>query len=288
MHLLIDGKNLLYRGIYASLNTATADHFVAISRMMHSYLHKFGYGNVHVFWDDKKENLWRREILQNYKDSECRDKPSEVEEKLIRYQEICEDTWKHMNIKQYKKSRMEADDLIFAFCHLIHDETVIVSNDGDMTQISYRYDHVKIYNPLQKIVCNRPSIDPVLMKCLDGDKSDNIHGYYGIGPKKATKCIENTKMLWELISRDNASVYITNRKLIDLSLCPYLNDNMIYIMEYYNQPIKFDKKLIIELLYSKHKVKGIMAEFKSLISPFMMIGENNGSTCRIHTSNDGS
>lgn len=286
MHLLIDGKNLLYRGIYASLNTKNIDHFVAICRMMYSYLHKFNCNNVHVFWDDHKENLWRREILPTYKDAACRDKTQEVGDKLVRYQGICEEVWTNMNVKQYKRPRMEADDLIFAFCHLIHDDIIIVSNDGDMTQISYLYNHVKIYHPLKKIISDRPEHDPILMKCLDGDTSDNIKGYYGIGPKKAAVCSTNIKTLWDLLLEKGKETYETNRKLIDLSLCPYLNDNMIYIMENYNQTTKFDKKLIIELLYSKHKIKGIMAEFKSLISPFMMIGENNGSTCRIHPAND--
>ena len=273
MYLLIDGKNLLYRGIYASLNTKTKDHFVAISRMVYSYFHNLDAKSVHIFWDDHKENLWRRDIQSDYKEADCRDKSKEVEEKLVRYQAICEEVWQNMNIKQYKKDRMEADDLIFAFCYTVPGTKIVVSNDGDMLQLPYRFEDVQVYNPSKKCICDRPKYDPVSYKCLDGDVSDNISGYHGIGPKKAMKHIANSKSLWELLSERGPETYERNRRLIDLSLCPHLSENIIYVLEKINQETKFDKKMLVELLYNKHKIKGIMTEYKTIISPFKLIGE---------------
>lgn len=281
MHLLIDGKNLLYRGIYASLNTDTKDHFVAISRMIHSYFHKFENGTVHVFWDDAKENLWRRDIHPEYKEADCRDKSSEIEQKLIKYQSICEEVWQNMNIRQYKRDKMEADDLIYTFCHTIPGRKVVVSSDGDMLQLSYRFDNVKIYNPSKKKICERPIIDPVAFKCLDGDTSDNIIGYYGIGPKKAAQHVANHDLMWKLLSERGIEIYHKNRRLIDLSLCPYLADNIIYVLEAINQPTKFNKKILVELLYNKHKIKGIMTEYKTIISSFNRVEDNDGSSCGV-------
>ena len=280
MHLLVDGKNLLYRGIYASLNTNAKDPFVTISRMMYSYYHKFVVpwrdkhgGEVHVFWDDAKENLWRREIHPEYKESSCRKKSSEIGEKLIRYQALCEDMWKNMCIKQYKMDRMEADDLIYTFCHIFSGRKTVVSNDGDMLQLSYRFDDVEIYNPSKKIICKRPIIDTVAFKCLDGDTSDNITGYYGIGSKKAAEHVKDPVMMGELLKEKGPEIYIKNRKLIDLSLCPHLPENIVYMTEAFNQTMKFDKKVLIELIYNKHKIKGLMVEYKTIISPFKLIGE---------------
>jgi len=282
MHLLIDGKNLLYRGIYISLNTHTKDHFVAISRMMHSYFRKFitdGDGEIHVFWDDHKENLWRREIHPDYKESNCRNKSSDIGEKLIKYQEICNEVWKNMGIKQYWMQHMEADDLIYAFCHSIDGKKVVVSNDGDMLQLPYRFQNVEVFNPSKKEICKRPPIDPVTYKCLDGDSSDNIDGYYGIGPKKALQYCKCHKKLWELFSEKGSELYERNRRLIDLSLCPNLPQNIIYVIENINKPIRYDKNMLTELLYNKHKIKGIMTEYKTIISPFKSVCESNNGLC---------
>lgn len=275
MHLLIDGKNLLYRGIYISLNTHTKDHFVAISRMMHSYFHKFAKdndGHVHVFWDDDKENLWRREIHPEYKDSSCRNKSSDINEKLVKYQDICKEVWENMGIKQYWLPKMEADDLIYAFCHIIGGHKVVVSNDGDMLQLPYKFQNVKVFNPSKKKICKKPPIDPVTYKCLDGDNSDNINGYYGIGPKRALEYCKCHLKLWELLSEKGPELFERNRKLIDLSLCPHLSQNILYILENINKPTKYNKNTLTELLYNKHKIKGIMTEYKSIISPFKLIG----------------
>jgi len=142
-----------------------------------------------------------------------------------------------------------------------------------MLQLSYRFDDVEVYNPSKKIICKRPVIDPVSFKCLDGDNSDNITGYYGIGPKKAAKHVMDYETMWELLKEKGSEIYKTNRQLIDLSLCPHLPDNIIYIMEAINQSTKFDKNMLVEFIYNKHKIKGIMAEYKTVISPFKLIGE---------------
>ena len=72
----------------------------------------------------------------------------------------------------------------------------------------------------------------------------------------------------KLLSIKGKEIYEKNRKLIDLSLCPYVAENMTYILEKISETTKFDKEIITELVYSKHKIKGIMSEYKSIILPF--------------------
>jgi 5'-3' exonuclease len=266
MHLLIDGKNLLYRGIYATSNTNSP--FVAISRMIKSYDRMFPGRDIHVFWDDHKENLWRRDIHPEYKDSACRNKSKGISEQLATCQEVCEDIWNNMHIRQYKLPNMEADDLIFAFCHTIREDSIIISNDGDMLQIPFRYDHTQVFNPSKKELCPRSLVDPVVFKCLCGDTSDNIGGYDGIGPKTAKKCLKEPEQLMSVLEKHGEDLYIRNRKLIDLALCPGLCDNILYITKQSSKETRFNKKAITEMIYSKHKVRGIMSEYKNLIEPF--------------------
>ena len=273
MHLLIDGKNLLYRGIYTS-NTQNVDCFVVLSRMMHSYLHRFNPKHIHIFWDDHRDNLWRCELLPDYKLADCRDRAPEIDEQLARYGCVCEEVWANMSMRQYKRDHMEADDLIYAFCAVVNEPTLIISSDGDMTQLAYKFDWVSVYSPTKKILTETTEFDPVVQKCLSGDTSDNISGYYRVGPVTAEKCARDIGAFHKLLKDKGADIYHRNRRLIDLAMCPEATENMTYIIEQLaTQQPQFKLKLIVELLYRKHKIRGIMTEFKSIISPFKVIGE---------------
>jgi len=141
-----------------------------------------------------------------------------------------------------------------------------------MIQLLYRFNNVQLFSPLKKEFVKKPKVDPVIIKCLMGDKSDNINGYYGIGPKKALKLASDEDKLYEFFNESGEQIYKQNRKLIDLSLCPNLIDNILYTFKQSKTEISFKKDIIVEAIYSKYKLKGIMADFKSLILPFKNLG----------------
>ncbi len=88
----------------------------------------------------------------------------------------------------------EADDTIY---NLIKRSSsaipwVVASNDSDFTQLLNEFEHVKVYNPMQKTYVEKPVYDYVHWKALRGDPSDNIPKVPGMSDKKAEKALTST------------------------------------------------------------------------------------------------
>ena len=93
--------------------------------------------------------------------------------------------------------KVEADDVIAYLAHLVEErggKAIIMSNDKDFLQIVNK--NITIWNPIKKRMMQVDSIveeygihphNFVVFRALDGDKSDNIPGIRGIGPKTAIK-----------------------------------------------------------------------------------------------------
>jgi DNA polymerase-1 len=86
---------------------------------------------------------------------------------------------------------IEADDVMaYAARHIFKKEVLIVSSDKDFLQLVD--DRISVYLPTKKKMMNKddvkelygvPSHNLVYYRIFDGDKSDNIPGVKGIGPK---------------------------------------------------------------------------------------------------------
>ena len=100
--------------------------------------------------------------------------------------------FKCMNVRQYGRKKMEADDMIYAAAVVMHpQEIVIVSTDSDLVQIPFAFNNCKVYNPSKDIEADVPDVNPAVQKALMGDKSDTVDGYRGIGPKKSKVLLES-------------------------------------------------------------------------------------------------
>jgi 5'-3' exonuclease len=300
-HLLIDAKNMLYRAVYVAAYDkqykASGHHPInIILHFLNSYLHKFNPEKIHIFWDSPRDSTWRKSLDPCYKDGRGGSKrisDSDVSDAINNLTEVGTHFFRNMGIRQYYKDDMEADDLIYAFCKMNdNDSIVIVSSDTDLKQITYRYKNVKIHSHLSKTKALYelvPNLDPVVFKCLVGDKSDNIYGYYRVGPVKARVLVEDTQRRHEFFESQKAVAKVgndvelvgdarfkRNLLLIDLSLCPFLLDNMMHVSRSQFKPIKFDLKKIRELI-SKYKLRGVTADMSRYVTPFKrLIGDPNG------------
>lgn len=90
--------------------------------------------------------------------------------------------------------KIEADDTIAYLSQQLKDDVVIYSADQDFLQLVN--DKVTVYSPIKKKfykpndVYTQYGLPPenfLTMKCLMGDKSDNLPGVKGLGPKKLFK-----------------------------------------------------------------------------------------------------
>jgi 5'-3' exonuclease len=273
--MLVDGKNSIYRAVFSGhsdkrFSESGHDYSVIMVRLLNSYLQKFKSKTVHVFWDVKKEGLWRRKILPEYKDGRNKDHGFDVEKTVNDCTRKCMKLFQLMGLSQYQMKRNEADDLIYAYirANVGRGKCLIVSSDGDLTQIPYIFRDVDIYDPLKKRMIKTPDHDPVVSKCLMGDKSDNIDGYYNIGKKRSAKIASDTLLMMEFFDKKGVETYNRNRKLIDLGLCPDLLDNMNYVLRVMSEKMEFKADKIKKYI---SRVSGMTPEYTARILPFKFL-----------------
>jgi 5'-3' exonuclease len=300
-HLLIDAKNMLYRAVYVAAydkRFQTSGHHTVniVLHFLSSYLNKLKPQQIHIFWDSPRSDTWRKQICPEYKEGRGgggKVTAGEVSQSVNELIEVCMQLFKNMGFRQYYRSEQEADDLIYAFCKLnSRDSAVIISSDKDLLQITYHYPYTKIHSHLSK---NKnyfepvPELDPVIQKCLVGDKSDNIDGYYRVGPVTAKILTEDAEARSEFFNSEKALAksgghiqvvgdqkFKENLQLVDLSLNPYLLDNIMYVSSKQFQEIKFDLKQVHQLI-SKYKLRGVTADISRYIGPFKKLVEvSNG------------
>ncbi len=144
------------------------------------------------------------------------------------------------NIPILKEEGVEADDLIAAAARTLNKqghEVVIVSGDKDLLQLVDG--GITAWEPMKDVIMDQEfirqkyNIDPKLLLdffALIGDKSDNIPGVAGIGPKTAAKLLAEHGSLDNLLANldrlkksklkdnliDNKEMALLSRTLIDL------------------------------------------------------------------------
>lgn len=266
-HILIDGRNIVYRAVAASMTSIDKVHPITIFiRMMDKWRRLFKPQKWHIFWDTPKNKLWRHDIYSNYKGG--RPKYDDSFKKLISDTQIYGALiFNNMNINQYIKEYNEADDLIYAFVVSNSDKKIlIISSDGDMPQIIYNYKNCDLHNPNNKKqnLVSIPEYDPIIIKALSGDKADNIKNYPLVAEKTAIKIIN--KGLDEFLDLKGRELFDLNISLIDLSKNPNLQENIEYVnsvKDNNNFNLKKIQKIILD-----NSITGLYSELISIVKPF--------------------
>lgn len=264
-NVLIDGKNIVYRAVAVSINGGS--HPISIIlRMFGRYRNEFYPKYWNVFWDPPKDTLWRKKIYSPYKGGRPSFDQSFVD--LVKLtQRICVLLFNNMKITQYIRVSNEADDLMYAFilCHR-NDHNLIISSDKDIHQIIYKFKNVDVHDPGKKeqLTVPIPTYDPVIMKCLTGDKSDNIVNYRLVKEITARKIID--KGLDEFFVTHDRKLFDINRKLIDLKMNPELKDNIRYVFSVKRND-NFDYDRIIDLIH-KYNMQELISEIPTKVMVF--------------------
>jgi len=280
-HLLIDARNAVYRSIFAikarqnreKLRTGKAptqhDHyFTVFMRQLVKLIRQYNPDSLHIFWDAPRSTVWRRKILKTYKDRSGSSYTEDISEDLATLTNVSQEFFSVLGVRQYSRKTMEADDLIYAAISVLHPEkTIISSSDSDMIQIPFTYNSSTQYDPGKGKEVVVPIISPVWQKALVGDKADHIDGYYGIGPKKSAALLENRSEFQQYLKVKGARIFYRNLLLIDLSLCPKVLPNQVYVHKRLSESVNFCKDTINKLIM-EHKVNGLFQEWHDLIPPF--------------------
>lgn len=203
--LLIDGNNLAFRWIQRPNHSNFKDDFL---RTVESLAKSYRAKRTIVCFDFGR-SYYRNELIDTYKAN--RKKPDDPET-AKRYEEFfgCLNTLSDYLANETCKFRgLEADDIITYFCDNIthkYEHTWIVSSDRDLYQLLS--ENVSIFNMFSRKEVTKESLknefditpeEYMLSRIIEGDKSDNITGVSGIGPKRAQTLAKDYKTLNNLI-----------------------------------------------------------------------------------------
>lgn len=234
--LVLDANNISYRFLHRNNYDSYTEEFI---RTVQSLAKSYQATRTLVCFDFGK-SYYRMEMLDDYKGTR---KQPETDEEIKRYEgffSVLNNLPDELSEECLKFRGIEADDLISYITTNLsvrYEHTWVVSSDKDLIQLVD--DNVSIFNIFSRKEITKDSLfedleltpsEFMLSRIIEGDKSDNIIGIEGIGPKRAQTLAKQYKTLDELlkaipikgkakyINNLNAGVQtiIRNEKLINL------------------------------------------------------------------------
>ena len=209
--LIVDGLNLYLR-VFA-VNGALNDNGVPVGGLT-GFLRSLAYAirevnptRVVIVYDGAGGSQRRRKIHSDYKSNRkpgkritrwdaFKDAREEKESMKIQFSRLLE-YLDFLPINVISIDRIEADDTIAYIAHTLLDkEVTIMSADQDFLQLVN--DRITVWSPTKKKFYTPrmveadygiPAHNFLMYKTLMGDKSDNIPGVKGLGPKKLPKIL---------------------------------------------------------------------------------------------------
>ena len=270
--LIVDGLNLYLRAF--AVNGALNDNGVPVGGLT-GFLRSLAYAirevnptRVIVVYDGAGGSQRRRKIHPDYKTNRKPGKritrwdafKNATEEKdamKIQFSRLIE-YLDFLPINVISIDRIEADDTIAYIAHTLLDEDVtIMSADQDFLQLVN--ERITVWSPIKKkFYTPRMVIDDygvpahnfLMYKVLMGDKSDNIEGVKGLGPKKLPKIVpdlltQNTLDLDFILEHASKGEEPMHKRISESATQLELNEKL---MDLKNPPISGELKLQITRL----------------------------------------
>lgn len=198
-NLIIDGNNLAYR-VHYTFNLSNRGVDVSVTygflRVLFSMLDKFGPSSVLIAWDYGIPEH-RREALPEYKAQREDKKMDRVDyENLIRQMNLLHRIFPTFGVVSVRVPSCEADDIMYHASKILKGDSVIVTADKDLMQAISNTTFV--YNPSRETLYDHEKFeeeygievgDFVDWLAIQGDSVDNIGGVDRVGPKTATKLL---------------------------------------------------------------------------------------------------
>ena len=243
--LLVDANNVAYRWLQRiNYNNFTSDYQRTIQSLSKSYE---ACRTIVCF--DFGRSYYRMNMYDSYKQN--RKKPKE-EDEAKKYEEffgVLNALPENLQEEVLKFRGVEADDILTYLVKNLaksYDHTWIISSDRDLYQLID--DNVSIFNIFSRREITKETLkenfdlspdEYLLSRIIEGDKSDNIIGVEGIGPKRAQGLAKEHKTFETLlkslpvkgrakyIQNLNASRNILERNEKLISLKKYNEDAII-------------------------------------------------------------
>ena len=203
--LLIDGPNvaLKYISLQDKINVE-----LSFLKQISNFYQQFKPKDVFICWEGTNSRKLRQNILKEYKMN--RHKPTNQRRSAKKASKLSVENIRqyitlfkvklleNLPIRQLNVNNLEADDVIAELTRVYKDDNVIIiSADADFQQLIS--ENVSIYNHLKKVFITKENIKDKIAnpfnliweKAIVGDKSDNIAGIKGVGPKTFAKIFKD-------------------------------------------------------------------------------------------------
>ena len=217
--LIIDANNLSYRWLQRpNYNSFGSDFIRTIQSLSKSYE-----ATRTIVCFDFGKSYYRMDMHEEYKGT--RKKPQD-EEEIKKYEDffaVLNSLPDELDEEVLKFRGVEADDILAYITQNVssnYDHTWIVSSDRDLYQLID--DNISVFNIFGRKEVTVESLmedygttpyEYMLSRIIEGDKSDNILGIEGIGPKRAQGLAKDHKefdKLLESLPLKGRSKYIQN------------------------------------------------------------------------------
>jgi len=234
---------------------------------------------------DSKEKTFRHDIYKDYKVS--REKmPDDMIRQIGRIKDIIE----ALNMPLYILPKYEADDIIGTAVKIAEKKgllSYVITPDKDYNQMITKKtfivrgekstDEIKIYD--EKMMMDEFGFTPKQMidyLALVGDKSDDIPGVAGIGPKGATELIKEFKTLENIYKNiDKVKKEGTKNKLIESKKNAFLSKELATINCSVPMEFDFEKAKFTSPDFDKIKEIFVDLEFTRLYQRLLNIFDKN-------------
>ena len=239
--LIVDALNLAFRWKHQGRTDFRYDYQKTVQSLASSYK-----CNEVIIAADWGSSSYRKELYPDYKQNRKEKFAEQSEEEKIAFEEFFEEFEATLEVlaEDYIMLRykgVEADDVA---AHLVKHKNAydleniwLVSSDRDWDLLIQdtvsRFSYVTRKEVTLENWSEHYDVKPeeyISLKCLTGDKGDNVPGIPGIGPKRAQQLIEqygnafsiyeatpiNSKYKYIQTLNENADQILTNYELMDL------------------------------------------------------------------------
>jgi len=207
--LLFDGSAYLYRAFYALPPLKTSDGFptgaiYGFLKMLLAALRDYDARHAAVVFDAARKSF-RSEMYAAYK-SQRRPMDDELKKQIP----ILKKLLRLLGVPLLEVEGVEADDVIASLAAKFSKkswEVIVLSPDKDLAAL-LSFEGVRLVNPVsgeeitRQKVLEKFGVEPEQIPsylALVGDRSDNVPGVEGVGPKRAVKILERYKSVENLL-----------------------------------------------------------------------------------------
>ena len=251
--LIIDGNNLVHRCFWTAKNQVKRNADVNLTNLhiyftlnaIYSYVNKYKPDKTITVWDEKKDyqvNVRKTEFA-GYKGNRTKDSTPHENNDAIKTM------LSYLNVPSIFPRELEADDIVAYICKNITGHKVIVSVDQDFLQLVN--DETILFDPIRKkeFTCNRfeeltgyTRENWMTVKCLKGDKSDNVPGIPGFGKVRVQKYLDGNITLDE----EQQQTFNTNLSLFSLDKIEEMVEESKYYQDQLDTPVVSNWNRFIE------------------------------------------